>query len=785
MQERLPRKKTGVPQNNKQKSTLPERPGVRKQNPNKRMVKIKTKIAVNRTPDPAIFKIPPVFLYDNACPEKVTDLQICQASVRMTGENNIIAAQRFGPIWHLYPKTIEDRALLAGGTLTMDGRSATLFSKNPAHLINEYNQPIPSAKLSITGLPLMLPSEIITEALVQEGFKPRSPILYDQIQITDAIPSTWYSGTRTVYIDIPSKTPLPLLTLASYDCQVDYIDYLGRGHVKDVQKPDQPRSATRELPKAQTGQTDAQASKDPQPRAEALSSNVDTSGKEVSQGKPNELEEGELPNTITSQTTSQSFSDKNGIDTTSDIIIKINNDLNAPPIDLEDGELPDTTPSVSNSVAPSIELEDGELPDTTPSVSNNVAPTIELEEGELPHTPPPQTAPLLNEIVIDDELLDASSLLNTEDLEEIITPSMSNSVALVSNPPDNSAGEAALASSTSESETHGPASNPRDPSPAPFGCTKGDTAHIDPNPDIGEQTTGAFISTQPCPPSGPDIGESANSKAPPVNNESNLSVTSTPSILSPALGVPSSGDTTPVTSESIITSLNASDTQSSPASGPDIEVTANIESSFTNSEPHSHVVTTPSNLVPALSVPCSSGETALNDVSSATRNLASNLTTALRVPSSSGETAFSNASSATSNPASNPALCVTSASGETALSNISSASTNQAPNIPDEPDVSKAEDLPPAVLEALFTSPLEESRPRGNHKNTSPNKKDQKSSIPRSNSLNSSLLTRSRGLLPDREPSRSRSTSRKRSKDSMTDATPEGPSQRSRLSDGN
>ena len=33
-------KKTGVPQNNKQKSTLLERPGVGKQKPNKRMVKI-------------------------------------------------------------------------------------------------------------------------------------------------------------------------------------------------------------------------------------------------------------------------------------------------------------------------------------------------------------------------------------------------------------------------------------------------------------------------------------------------------------------------------------------------------------------------------------------------------------------------------------------------------------------------------------------------------------------------------------------------------------------------
>ena len=872
-------KKTGAIQNNKQKTILPEKSGSRKQNP-KKMVKMKTKIAVNRTPDPAIFKIPPVFLFANACPDKVTDLQICQASVRMTGENNVIAAQRFGPIWHLYPKTIEDRALLAGGTLTIDGRSATLFSKNPAHLINEYNQPIPSAKLSITGLPLMLPSESITEALVQEGFKPRSPILYDQIQITDAIPSTWYSGIRTVYIDIPSKTPLPFLTLASYVCQVDYIDYLGRGYVKEVQNNDQPRTATRELPKAQTHQTYAQAIKDPQPRAEALSSNVDTSGKEVSQGN-GDLEEGELPNTIISQTTSLSASDKNVIDTRSDLNIKDMNDKitpsvsnnDAPDIELEDGELPDTTPNVSNNVAPSIELEDGELPDSSPSVSNNVAPTIELEDGELPNTPPPQTAPLLEENVIDVELLDTSSTLNAEDLEEIFIPSVSNSVALMTNPPNssdasgnsftpsgNSAGEAVNASSTSVLEANDPASDPSDHSPAPVGCTKGDTAHIDVTSDTSEQTTGVSITTGvsvhsalPSPPSGTVIGESANSEAPTANIESNSPVPSSPSIHTPALWVPSSGDSahsdskpdsseqTPgvsitsslnalvmgelsnieassANSEFILTSANAPGAQTRPPSGSDMEETANIESSFANIKSNSPVATTPSNHAPALGVPLPSGETALNDVtsnpasnhtpglsepssggksspsdvSSSTSNLASNHTPALSVPSSGDKSAPSEVSSATSNFVSNhtPALSVPSSSGKSALSEVSSPTSNLAPDMPDEADVSKAEDLLPAsVLEALFATPLvERDSPcssRGNIKVNSPNKKAQLSSIPRANSLNSSLLTRSRGLLPDREHSRSRSTSRKRSKDSMTDVTPEGPAQRSRLSDGN
>ena len=837
----------------------------------KKTVQIKTKIPVNRTPDIAIFSIPPLFLYANALPDKVTDLQICQASIRLTGANNVVAAQRFGPIWHLYPKTMEDRALLAGRIMSIDGREATLFSKNPAHLINQYNQPLPSAKLTIGGIPLLIPSEMVTDSLVQEGFKPRSPVYFDQIQIKEGIPSHWYSGTRVVYIDVPNKTPPPIITIASYDCQVHYIDYLGRGYVKEQPDPQtcQPKAAAQLItdhnqPKALDCQSDV-AQQIPQPGlgTEGHSIHVDTSGNgmtdEREEGEceeddihlassPNkiplsecivnmagplkslhylviysyilDLEEGELIETMTSRTSIQS--DKNIIEL--NFFIDTSSALNT-------NDIKDTSiPSVSNNVAPSKELEeDRELPDTTPSVSNNVAPTIVLEDGELPNTPPPQTAPLLEEIVIDVELLDASSTLNAEDLEEIFIPSVSNEVALMTNPPNssnpsvnsftpsgNSAGEAVLASSTSGLETNDPAFDPSYHPPAPVGCTNGDSAHIDVTSDTGEQTTGVSITTGvsahsalPSPPGGTNIGKSANSEAPSGNIESNSPVPSAPSIHTPALWVPSSGDiahsdstpdSTPDSSEQtssvsittnlnapgaqasgldmgelanieassanselIPTSANAPGAQTSPPSRPDVEETTNIESFSANIESKSPVATTPSNHAPALGMSLSSGETALSDASSDTSNLASNHT---------------------------PTLSVRSSSGESALSDVSSATSNLAPDMPDEADVSKAEDLLPAsVLEALFATPLEERdspcSSRGNIKVNSPNKKAQLSSIPRANSFNSSLLTRSRGLLPDREHSRSRSTSRKRSKDSMTDVTPEGPAQRSRLGDGN
>lgn len=188
-------------------------------------LKLRAKIPVNRSPNTDIFKISPLFCLDSACPDGVTELDICQASIRLTGTNNVIAAQRFGPIWHLYPKTLEDRALLAGRMLMIQGREITLSSKNPSHLVNEYGQPLPAAKIEIEGLPLRLPNELVLEALAQEGIKTRSPVYYDQIQIKKGVPSQWYSGRRHVYIDVPPKTLWPYITISSYKCQMEYFDY--------------------------------------------------------------------------------------------------------------------------------------------------------------------------------------------------------------------------------------------------------------------------------------------------------------------------------------------------------------------------------------------------------------------------------------------------------------------------------------------------------------------------------------------------------------------------------
>ena len=153
---------------------------------------------------------PPLFLFNKECPHQVSNLAICQAAADSLQFNGVVAAQRFGPLWHLFPKTMEIRAQLAGTFLTIgDKTDIEIFSKNPSELVNEFGQNLPSTKLTIELAPLRMQNSRIKEALLKEGIKPRGFLRYEVIYNSkNQKPTPWYSGKRFIYIDVPQQ-PLP------------------------------------------------------------------------------------------------------------------------------------------------------------------------------------------------------------------------------------------------------------------------------------------------------------------------------------------------------------------------------------------------------------------------------------------------------------------------------------------------------------------------------------------------------------------------------------------------
>ena len=403
-------------------------------------------------PKPPIetFSTPPLFFFDSECPPQTKCLDICQASIRMLGCNGVVAAQKFGPLWHLYPSSLENRAKLAGKIMAIRDRSFTLRSKNPSILVNEYGQPLPATQLSVGGIPLFVFEEKVMEALLEAGVKPRSPLAYDQVILKESVCTSWYSGQRSLYIDIPDS-PLPdHLNISSFICQLDYSDNVGRrqhavpkcgvqseepvippfGNARDqTALLDQggheagrlaaaPRSGDQPKTLDQPGQGKPITSNSPQLPLDIanLANNrffmLDKITHEIEDGELTpEREEGELPEQPTpcpaidpdlELSIKAVVVEITGQNVSKDVAPSRTQVTNAAPsaeVELEDGELPMTCPVRDNSSTVVVDEITG------PNVSNDVAPTSaqgssmqvtnaappaegELEDGELPRTCP-------------------------------------------------------------------------------------------------------------------------------------------------------------------------------------------------------------------------------------------------------------------------------------------------------------------------------------------------------------------------------------------------------------
>ena len=166
---------------------------------------------------------PPVFIFNNACPRRVTNLDICKAACILGRRNVVVAAQRFGPIWHIYPNSLESRALLVNRKLVIgDKKNIEVFSKNPSHLVDEFGRALPATKLFIDKAPVIMKSSVIKEALLQMGVKPRSAVKYERLLDRDEAITMWLSNRRYMFIDIPEESLPTNIEIDDHPIQLFY-----------------------------------------------------------------------------------------------------------------------------------------------------------------------------------------------------------------------------------------------------------------------------------------------------------------------------------------------------------------------------------------------------------------------------------------------------------------------------------------------------------------------------------------------------------------------------------
>ena len=174
---------------------------------------------------------PPVFIFNNACPRRVTNLDICRAACIVGKRNVVVAAQRFGPIWHIYPNSLEARALLLVKKRLVigDKKNIEIFSKNPSHLVDEFGRALPATKLFIDKAPVIMSQNTIKESLISLGVKPRSALKYERLLDRDETITAWLSNRRYMFIDIPEKSLPVNIEIDNHPIQLFYREQVRDG----------------------------------------------------------------------------------------------------------------------------------------------------------------------------------------------------------------------------------------------------------------------------------------------------------------------------------------------------------------------------------------------------------------------------------------------------------------------------------------------------------------------------------------------------------------------------
>lgn len=142
--------------------------------------------------------------------QPIRPLEICYACEKVTGKGSIEGVQKMNGLWRIYPMNLKAYNELTVKGIGLRGQMVEVLRRNPTLLTNDKGNP--TTRLTIGNVFLSTANSEIENALDKAGVVRRSPLRFECLRDKDGGLTSFKSGRRFVFIDIP-PSPLPSYTL--------------------------------------------------------------------------------------------------------------------------------------------------------------------------------------------------------------------------------------------------------------------------------------------------------------------------------------------------------------------------------------------------------------------------------------------------------------------------------------------------------------------------------------------------------------------------------------------
>ena len=122
------------------------------------------------------------------------------------GNNSVIGAQKIGGLWCIYPKSVDNRAMLLLKGIEVRNLTVNPFYKNP-YIVKtpDGEKEVQTTKLIIGNLPISHSNDEIERKLVELGCEPQSKMMMERDRDERGGLTRWLTSRRFVYIGIPDR----------------------------------------------------------------------------------------------------------------------------------------------------------------------------------------------------------------------------------------------------------------------------------------------------------------------------------------------------------------------------------------------------------------------------------------------------------------------------------------------------------------------------------------------------------------------------------------------------
>ena len=165
--------------------------------------------------------VSPILFLAGDAPAEITVPLVSGAAEKVSGRDSILGAQRIGPLWRIYTKTLEARARLLSQGLSVRGVDIRLYDKSP-FLLHDGVSEIPTTRLTIDGVPLTGCEEDLQHLIKKLGINLRSPIMLEKARDPDGKLTKWVTGRRFMWIELPKVSLAPFYMVSGFRARLYY-----------------------------------------------------------------------------------------------------------------------------------------------------------------------------------------------------------------------------------------------------------------------------------------------------------------------------------------------------------------------------------------------------------------------------------------------------------------------------------------------------------------------------------------------------------------------------------